>query len=425
MLVSLDTIKSSEVFSDFGISWSSVMVFGVFSRVAWFPVIPVTFLLAWLGIEMDRLRAQPPEAPKANGQAAEAEKPATEEKGEELSGFDLLEAYAQKVARLEAFQRERLLRDTDLQQRKSRAADELNRVIGGLKLLMEQEAERLFDEAMRSDDPMVRDGVLKQLRDSELQLQDVRRRAEMELIRRTVDGVVYPTLEGARQKAKELEEERQKRRENVDQQDLEDLEKLKQELLADRITKAAEEYAQKDAQLMLDKAQRLVPPQRRALLEEILRKYPTSQTAAMAKDMLAQLKMHKEQLADYKLHKAMNSPVHFDQRWRRLREIELYHPATGAAMEAKRISEEHLAQIPPVVITNHTDQRVELTVDVPYSKLKEFTLEPGQSQSVPSAFPVMIRVNIGDNEWMIYNARPAMAYYLQTTDGIPVLYCSP
>ncbi len=376
---------------------------------------------------MDHLHAQPPEANPAKAQAADAEKPATEEKpaAEELSGFELLEAYAQKITRLETFQKERFLRDTDLQARKSRAADEVNRVIGGLKLLMDQEAERLFDEAMSSDDPKVRDSILEKLRDSRFQLQDVRRRAENELKGRTVGETIYPTIEEAREKARQLEEERRKKLEDVDNTDLEDLEKLKQEELTDRINKAAQAFAEEDARMLLEKAERLVFPQRKGLLEEIVRKHPNTQAAADARALLDHLKSHNEFLASHKLHEALKSSVIFDQRWRRLKEIERHYPGTQAAMEAKRMFEEHLAHVPPVAIANPTDQKVELTVDVPYSRLKNVDLKPGQSESHSSAFPLVVRVNIGADQWTVYRALPGQAYYLQTTNGIPVLYCSP
>jgi hypothetical protein len=87
--------------------------------------------------------------------------------------------------------------------------------------------------------------------------------------------------------------------------------------------------------------------------------------------------------------------------------------------------EEHLAHVPPVAIANPTDQRAELTVDVPYSRLKNLDLKPGQSESLSSAFPLVVRVHIGADEWTVYRALPGHAYYLQTTNGIPVLYCAP
>lgn len=397
------------------------MVRGVFSGKQRFLIVPITFLTAWLGIAMDDLRAQPPEADAPKAQAAEAEK----SNAEELSGFELLEAYAEKLTRLETFQRERLLRDTDIQDRKSRAADEVNRVMGGLKLLMDQEAQRLFDEAMSLEDPKERDRILEKLRDSRFQLQDVRRRAEYELNRRTVDGVVYPTLEEAKQKARELEAERQKRLDEVDQKDLEDLETLMQDLLNERITDAAKAFAEDDARMMLEKAQRLVLSQKRELLEEILRKHPETEAAGYAKSELAQLQSHNQLVADHKLHKALASSVLYDKRWRRLKEIELYHPETQAAWEAKRIFENHLAQVPPVLITNRTAGKVELTVDMPYSRLKNLELKPGQMESVASAFPLVIRVNIGNNEWTLYRALPGMQYVIETTEGLPVLICLP
>ena len=100
---------------------------------------------------------------------------------------------------------------------------------------------------------------------------------------------VYPTLEEARMEEQKLKDEQQKKRAESDREDLADVEKLKQELLTERISQAMKSFGEADARKMLDAAMRLVLTQRRERLKELVRKYPETQAAAEGSAMLAAL----------------------------------------------------------------------------------------------------------------------------------------
>ena len=396
---------------------------GVLIRNRWFPA------LLGLGVSLTcSLHAAQPEPNQPPSKPAVAEETPAEpnaQPGGALTGMELIDAFSRKIDELEKFQQSRGLQSTDLQGRKSRAADELGRLIGALEMLMEQEAERMYEEAMKAE-PAERDEVLKQLRANRYpQLQEVRSRAEDDLKQRTVGDTVYPTLEAAEQAREDVEEEQRKRQEAVEKKDLEDLEKLKQDLLTDPILQAARTFSEEEAGRMLERAMRLVLPQRREQLREIVRKYPMTKASTQAAGILSALDQQNEVVAAKKLHKALRSPVVFDQRWRRLKEIERDHPQTPAAAEARQIFLTHQAQTPPVTITNHTIGELKITADRPYSTMEELTLSAGESRTLSTAFPMMIRVEIGDNEWEFYRVWPGGNFILDAPAGIPVLCPAP
>jgi hypothetical protein len=401
------------------------MVHGLFSEKRSSLLIPITFLMVWLGFSMNcPLRAKQPEAKQPEAKQPETKQPEAKEVTSQIpTGFDLIEAYGGKIDRLEKFLKDHRLQESELQPRKSRAADEVNRIIGGLESLMEREAERIFEQAMKSPNPIP---VLRKLKESHLHLQNIARRAENELKRRTVGGQTYPTIEEAQEQQRKLKEEDLKREAETEKQDLEEVKKLKQELLTDRISQAAQAFAEEDAREMLETAMRLVLPQRREHLQEILRKHPTTKNAAEAAAILEAIHHQGEIIAGRKLQEALEGPVIHDQRWRRLKEIERDHPRTPAAAEAQKLFQQHLTQVPPVGITNRTAHEVELTVDRPYSLLEETKLLPGERRTFPTAFPLMVRVKIDENEWTVYRAWAESNYSLESAqNNIPVLRHSP
>ncbi len=341
-----------------------------------------------------------------------------------LSGFDLLDAYRLKVNKFKEFQEDRALQDTNLQQRKSRAADELNRVIGGIELLMQQEGERLYQQAMSASDLEERDKILKRLaKTNHAQLQDVRLRAERHLEHRTVGEKVYPTIQAAEEAERQAREKQRKKFAELEQKDLKDLETIKGEELTGSISKAAQEFAEQDAQQMFDTAVRLVWQQRRERLKEIARKYPMTKAGQEAHQVLIAIQHQNEAVANRKLHAALMSPVVFDQRFRRLKEIIRDHAGTNAALEAEQIFQQHALQIPPVGISNHSASEVEMTVDQPYGKMQRAKLYPGETRSYPAAFPLMIRVKIDESEYRVYRALAGWNYNFQSApDHTPVLY---
>jgi hypothetical protein len=334
--------------------------------------------------------------------------------------LERIEAYQQKIQRLRDFQRNRGLERSELSRRTNRAADEILRIIGGLELLMEQEAQQIFDQAMKAD-PEERDRLLNQLKNIPYPELQVRSRAEEELNQRTVGGELYPSVEEAREAQKKLDVEERQRREELEQKDLEDIESLKQELLSDPISQAAETYAEMQARQMLEAALRVVLPQRRERLKEITRRYPGTEAATEANSILNHLQQQNQLIASRKLHEALGAPVIYDQRWRRLKELEREYPNTSAAAEAGDIFERHLALVPPVVISNHFTGPAEFTIDKPYSVMEQVTLPAGESRTFSTAFPVMIRVRIKDSEWDIYRVWPGGNLVLQTAQGVPML----
>ncbi len=389
-----------------------------FSKPSWLPR-PVLWGGAGVMLVCNLALAQP-ELNQPGPPAVAQPVPETPAPAEQLSGFELIEKSAETIRRLVQFQDSRGLQTTDLQGRTNRAADEIEKLIGGLEMLMEQEAERIYDRAMKSE-PEERDRLLNRLIDLNQPQLDVRNRAERELARRTVGETVYPTLEEAEEARRKLEEEQRRRREEIEQEDLEELEKLKREILGEQISEAAERFAEEDGRRMLEAAMRLVLPQRRVQLNELVRKYPDTQAAAEAGRILAAIDRENELVAGHKLNKALHSPVLFDQRWRRLKEIQRDHPKTAAAAEAGRIFAGHVAQVPPVLISNHTAAEVEMTVDRPYSVLEEVELAAGESRTFTSAFPLMIRVEVRNDEWDVYRVWPGGNFILQTALGVPVL----
>jgi hypothetical protein len=389
------------------------MMHGANSKWRWFPLVLLMFLLAWLMLDSLRAEAQEPKAPAVAEEAAP------------LSGFDLIDAYSLKLKTLKDFQEARRLQDTELQNRDSQAAVELNRLIGGVELLMLEEAEKIYAQAMSAESPEVRDRLLTQLKDLKpLQLQEVRGRAENELKRRTVGETIYPTIEEAEEKQRELNRERLKSRAEVEKQDLEGVKKLEQDLGTD-VLKAAQVFAERDASEKLEAAVRLVLPQRMVKLKEISRQYADTTAGAEALAMLDAIQKEREVIAGKKLHQAKLAPEIYGQRWRRLKEIERDYPATQAAALAQKIFAEHLALVPPVQLANHTNGRVELTVDRPYGLLEELKLWPGDQRDIHTAFPLMIRIHVGEDEWNVYRAWPGLPYVVQTTQGLPVLYYQP
>ncbi len=399
------------------------MVYGVFSIRRRFPLILTMFLLAgWGGVMLSAVHAEEPAPPTYEPKAKADPDP---------SGFDLLQAYSQKIEKLKTFQKDHGLLITDLQERPNRAADEILRLIGGLETVMQQEAEQIFQQAMKSADPKNRDELLKRLSErltetKYAQLQDIRRRVEKELSRRTVGDTVYPTVEAARVEQQKLEDEQEKKRAEIEQKDLAEVEKLKQELLTDRISQAMKTFGEEDARKMFDDAMRLVLNQRRERLKELIRKYPQTQAAAEGSAMLAAIEDRTAMLAGLKLREALCARTFYNQKWRRLKELQYDYPNTQAAGEAERIFQDHLAKLPPVVITNHSGQEVETTVDKSYSPLQDVTFSPGETRTFSTAFPLLVRIKIGENHWMPYRTWVGGHYSIETgEDNVPALLLAP
>ncbi len=354
--------------------------------------------------------------------AEDAQEPAVAESP--LRGFDLLDAYQVKRNALVNFLKDHNLDSAAPSEQRSPAADEANRLIGGLNLLIDQEAERLFHEAMRSQNPEHRDSILKKLK-AENYSSKVTNWINQEFKNRTVGGErseLFPTVEEAQAAEKRSEEKRAQQEAENAKKDLEELGKLKDQLLTDRLSKAANEFSEKDAQKLLAAAMRLVPPQRREQLQDLIAKYPDTKAGHEAQRVLTAMKDENERIASRKLEDALRAPAAFDQRWRRMKEIVRDHPGTKAAGEADQLFKEHAAQVPPVVITNEAGQPLEITWDVPYSRLERGTIAAGQTESFRTAFPMQVRVHIAENEWRPYQARPGVRYFLRTSpNGRPIL----
>lgn len=191
---------------------------------------------------------------------------------------------------------------------------------------------------------------------------------------------------------------------------------------------AKEATAQDEANALksLNSARRLVLRQRWDRLNELIETYPNTTAAAEARTLRAELKENYDRAARRKLHEALWAPLIFDQRWRRLKEVQRDFGGTVAAKVAERIFNEHADHIPPIVIANQTESPVSLTGDTPYEVMKEAMLEPGDDRDFPSAFPVMVRVPVRENEWDVYTCLPGLRYVLETSPGnVPVLYCAP
>ena len=181
-----------------------------------------------------------------------------------------------------------------------------------------------------------------------------------------------------------------------------------------------------NAQRSLNTARRLVLRQRWDRLNELIAKYPNTAAAEEAKTLRDELKAAYEDRARRKLHEALCAPLIFDQRWRRLKEIQRAFAQTDSAEEAKRIFNEYAARIPPIAIANQTKSPLTFTVDTPYEVMQEVTLEPGEKRTFPSAFPVMVRVAARENEWDVYRCLAGLPYALKTTPtNVPVLYYTP
>lgn len=182
--------------------------------------------------------------------------------------------------------------------------------------------------------------------------------------------------------------------------------------IADKQPTAREET---DARDMLDTGARLVLPQRRDRLQELIEEYPGTKAATEAEARLSHLQAESHRLARRKLHEALSAPLIFDQRWRRLKEIQRDYPHTESAKEAERIFERYAATVPPVVISNQMEDPVDITVDTPYEMMQEIELAPGEEQTVPTVFPLMVRIKLAQDEWDVYRASAGQHYAIHSS----------
>ena len=392
------------------------MAIGVSAAKGWFSMAPMLVLAVLMaGAESAALGAEDPVEPAVAEPA--------------LRGFELLEAYQAKQNRLKLFLREHNLESLASQDQKSPAADEGDRLIGGLQLLMDQEAERLFHEAMRSQNLEYRDSILKKLRQGNYSPK-VSNQVKQEFEKRTVENRLdaeatqpFPTVEEAQAAEKRLKEQQEQQQADRAKKDLQDLNQLKDQLMTEPISEAAQKFAEEAAQKQFTAALRLVPTQRREHLREIVRKYPSTTVGKEAQAILTAMKQQREFLADQKLGEALRAPVNFDQRWRRMKELLNQYPNTKAAAEAEQIFEQHAAQVPPAVLTNETRRAVELTWDVPYNRLRRANLAAGQTESFKTAFPMLVRVQVTESEWQPYKVMPGGRYFLRTGPAqVPILF---
>ncbi len=339
-------------------------------------------------------------------------------------GFDLLDTYQAKQKRLDVFLKQHVLDNLAPLDQESPAADEVARLKGGLQLLIDQEAERLFREAMGSGDPEVRDAILKKLLEGKY-APHVSDRVKQEFEKRTIANgkEPFPTVEEARAAEKRLKEKQAQQAAEQAQKDLKDLDQLKDQLMSERISQAARDFAETESRKQFTTAIRLVRTQRREHLRGLIARYPDTKAAHEAEAILAGKKQENEWIASQKLAEAVRAPVNFDQRWRRMKELIRELPNTKAAEEAARLFDQHAAQVPPASVTNETSHAAGLTWDVPYSRLNWASIAAGETESLASAFPMLVRVQIDDNQWQPYQVRPGGRYFLRTSPaGIPVLF---
>lgn len=165
----------------------------------------------------------------------------------------------------------------------------------------------------------------------------------------------------------------------------------------------------------LETAVRLVLPQRRDRLQELIEEYPGTKAAAEAEARLSHLQEQSHRLARRKLHEALSAPLIFDQRWRRLKEIQRDYPQTESAKEAEWIFERYAATVPPVVISNQMENPVDITVDTPYEIMQEIKLDPGEKRTLPTVFPLTVHIRVAQDEWDIYRASAGQHYAIHSS----------
>lgn len=364
----------------------------------------------------DPAKAEPPESdvptPKDTPDVEPAEQP-------DLSGFERINAFQKKWMRLNEFLRKiqgELTEATpNLEERPSPVVDETVRLMRVLDLNMLREARQIYDQALQAENPETRNQLLRRLVELETitPLSDVTSRAEELLTNLTVNGKIYPTLEEARAARQKLKQDERKKLGEISEQYRSELDDVKAEQLTDDLIKAEKQLKEKDAREILETAVRLVVPQRREQLQQLLQNYPDTQAAAQAQTILNALNQRDEMIARRKLREALCAPLVFDQRWRRLKELVREYPRTIAAVEAEQIFFQHALQVPSMTIANQTPADLDITVDVPYEKCTQAQLGLGEMQSFSSVFPMMVRVRVSENEWDVYQALPGLDYILQ------------